>query len=120
MANVSIELDAVALREATNQAIMGVLTPQIREELIRKAIVQLLAPSPNSWENKITQLEAAFEQAVYKYAHEVCRDMVNNDLEIKAKIRDLIRQTADKILNADLGKMADRMADAFVASCRRD
>jgi hypothetical protein len=46
--------------------------------------------------------------------------MVSENQEIKAKMEDLLRKTADKVLSADKEKLAERMASAFVASIRGD
>jgi hypothetical protein len=36
------------------------------------------------------------------------------------KVQQLLRSTADKVLSADMDKLADRMATAFTESMRKD
>ena len=120
MSNMTFELDPTALREATVQAIMGVLTPETRERILQNAVSELLKPSINSWENKKSPLEQAFDRSVSSIAHEEARRMIGEDAVIRERIKALLRTTADKVLGADVDKLAERMADAFVSSMRKD
>jgi hypothetical protein len=117
---IKLQLDPVAMREATSQAIMGILTPEIRATIIQQAISALLAPSTNSWERGKTPIEAAFTQAVMQIANQSALTLVKDDIAVRNKLDDLLRETANKILNADREKLATRMADAFISSIRRD
>jgi hypothetical protein len=120
MTTIQIQLDPVALREATAQAIMGTLTPEVRGQIIQKAISALLAPSTNSWDKKKSPIELAFEQAITQLARDEAKRMIAEDEPTRLKVQELLRTTADKVLNADADKLAQRMADAFVDSIRRD
>ena len=102
------------------QAIMGVLTPETRERILQNAISALLKPSINSWENRKSPLELAFDRAVNSVAHEEARRMIEEDAVIRDRVKALLRMTADKVLGADVDKLAERMADAFVSSMRKD
>jgi hypothetical protein len=46
--------------------------------------------------------------------------LVQEDESMKTKLQQLLRDTADKVLAADTEKLSERMADAFVASMRKD
>lgn len=118
--SLTVSLDPVALREATTQAIMGVLTPEIRERLIRESISALLAPSTNSWDRGASPLQEAFNRAVTNVANQMAREWIEADETIKAKIRTLMTEAAQKMLSVDTDKLAERMADAFVHSLRSD
>ena len=118
MSSVNIQLDPVALREATTQALMGVLTPEVREEILRKAIVSLLNPGTNSWDRGKSPIEQAFDNAVTQIAREEAIRMVKEDPALQANVQSLLRKTADLMLNTDQDKLAQRMADAFLESIR--
>lgn len=118
MATMTLELDPVALREATAQAIMGTLTPELREQMLRQSISKILSPSTDSWNRGKSPLEEAFEQATTQVAREIVKDMVAQDQAFMAQLRDLIRKVADKVLGCDVDKLAERMADAFTSSLR--
>jgi hypothetical protein len=119
-ANLQINLDPVALREATAQAIMGVLTTEVREQIIRQAVSAILQPSTDSWNRGKSPLQDAFESAILGLARDEARRLIAEDPDIGGKIKTLLREVADKVISADQDKMATKMADAFVASLKRD
>lgn len=120
MSSIQLQLDGDALREATVQAMLGVLTPEAKAKLMENAIMALLTPSTNSWDKKKSPIELAFDQAIVDIARKEAKQLVENDAEIRTKINSLMRSTADKILNTDQEKLAIRMADAFVDSIKQD
>lgn len=120
MSTVQIQLDPIAMREATAQAIMGILTPEVRAEIIRTAISALLKPSTASWDKNKSPIETAFEQAVNHVAREEALKLVKEDAGIRVKLQELLKQTAEQVLGTDIDKLAVRMAEALVSSLRRD
>jgi hypothetical protein len=120
MSKITLDLDADALREATVQAMLGVLTPEVREKVLEQAIRALMVPSSNSWEKGKSPIEVAFERAVDDLAVKEAQRLVAEDSVLAERIRALLRQTADKVLDSDPEKLASKMANAFVDSMRRD
>ena len=88
--------------------------------MLESAINSLLTPSTNSWDRKKSPIEFAFEQAVDKVAREEAVRLVSEDEALRSRMKELLRTTADKVLNADLDKLAERMANSFVESLKRD
>jgi glycosyltransferase A (GT-A) superfamily protein (DUF2064 family) len=120
MSNLTLQLDSDALREATVQAIIGVLTPEVKANVLENAVQAILKPSTNSWEKNKSPLELAFERAVEQVANAEAKRMIEEDGAIRERIKELLRATADKVLNADPDKLAQRMANAFADSMRRN
>jgi agmatine/peptidylarginine deiminase len=120
MSNLTLQLEGDALREAIAQSILGQLTPEAQQALLDQAIQAILKPSTNSWDKGMSPLERAFASAVERVAQQEAVRLVTENQEIKAKMEELLRQTADKVLAADTEVLAERMANAFVASMRRD
>ena len=120
MSNLTLQLDGDALREATVQAMLGVLTPEVKAEMLKSAVQAILKPSTNSWDKTKSPLELAFERAVEQVANAEAKRMIEEDGAIRERVKELLRTTADKVLNAGPDKLAQRMADAFAASMRRD
>lgn len=120
MSTISLNLDGDALREATVQAMLGVLTPEVKAKVLESAISALLKPSTNSWDNKKSPIELAFEGAVLNVARQEAQRLVAEDSPLRERMQSLLRDTADRVLNADTDKLAERMADAFAASMRKD
>lgn len=118
MTNLTIQLDADALRAATVQAIAGVLTPETKEKILQNAVAAVLTPSTNSWERGVSPLETALQGAVLQIAREEAVRIVNEDKELAGKIKGLIALAALKMVESDSDKLAQKMADAFVHSFR--
>lgn len=120
MSNLTLQLDGDALREATVQAMLGVLTQDVKNKMLENAIQNLLAPSTDTWSRNKSPLEIAFNDAVIQLARIETKRMIEEDSVMRERIKELMRVMVDKILCADMDKLAERMADAFVASMRRD
>lgn len=120
MSSLTLQLDNDALREATAQALIGVLTPEVKAKIMQDAIQAVLKPSTDSWNRGKSPLDMAFEGAVRDLAHQEAKRLVAEDPVLSVKIKELMRATADKVLNSDQDKLAERMADAFCSSMRRD
>lgn len=120
MAEIRLDLDPVVLREATSQAIMGTLTAELRAQVIQASISNLLNARTGSYGSGSSLLQQAFDSAVIDVARTIAKEMVASDPTIKAQVGKLLRDTADKVLSADPEKLAAKMADAFVASCRKE
>lgn len=120
MSAITINLDPVALREATTQAIMGTLTPEVRADIIQKAISALLTPSTDSWDRNRSPIQKAFDDAVAKIAREVASEHVKADAALMLRIKELVRAASDKMFSMDQDKLAQRMADAFCDSIRKE
>lgn len=120
MSSVTLHLESDALREATSQAILGLLTPEMRVKLVDDAIRSLLAPSKNSWDKGKSPLEEAFERAVHAAARDVAQAHIAADAQIRAKLEALVADVARRVLNQDVEKMSEKMANAFVESIVRE
>jgi hypothetical protein len=120
VSNLTLQLEGDALREAIAQSILGQLTPETQRKLLDKAIQAILTPSTHSWDRGQSPLQKAFENAVVIVARREAERLVSEDEEMKAKMEDLLRKTADRVLSTDTEKLAEKMASAFVASMQRD
>jgi len=120
MSSLSIQLDPVALREATAQAIMGILTPEVRERLLRESVTQLLAPSTNSWDRGKSPIQQAFDNAVQQIANEIARDVVRNDPAITSKIRELLTKAFEKAVSVKEDVLVDKMVFALAGAWEKN
>ena len=127
MSSLTLQFDVESLREATAQAMLGVLTAEVKEKILEQAVRELLKPSTDGWnKNKsphsalVVRVEIAFNKALEQLAQNEAKRMIKSDAEIRDRVQSLMRTTADKVLGADQEKLAQRMADAFVSSMRRD
>jgi hypothetical protein len=118
MNTLNIQLDGDAIREATVQAIIGVLTPDVKEKILRQSVDNLLKPSTNSWDNKKSLIELAFEQAINKIARDEAIKMIEEDEITREKVKNLLRKSADIVLGITPEDFASKLAEAFLSSIR--
>lgn len=114
----SVSLPPDAVQQATTQALMGILSPEVKEQLLQKAINAILCEK-NSYRDKKTLLECAFEDAVAQVAREEAVKMVKDDEQIRSKLQAVLRDTADKVLSTSPEQLAEKMAASFISSIRR-
>ena len=119
MATVQIQLDGDALRDATMQAISGVLSPEVKAAMIENAIITILKPSTSSWDRGSSPIDLAFSRAVEAVAQEEANRMVTEDEQLRERLQKLLRDAADRILSVGVEKLVERMARSFVDSLRR-
>ena len=120
MSTLTVNLDPVAIREATSQAIMGLLTPELREKLIRDSIANLLNPSQNSWDRGKTPLQSAFNSAVEVVAQKIAAEYVAGNAEVVAKIRELMTAAMSKLVSVDAEKLTEKMGNAIAEAISRN
>lgn len=118
MASLTLELDPIALREATSQAIMGILTPELRAEMIQRAIASLLTASTDSWDKGKNPLQKAFDNAVERVAAQFAMETICKDEQVKAKLAELLIAAKEKLCVMDTDKLAEKMATAFISSLK--
>lgn len=100
-------------------AMMNALDQKAREELLQKALLYIITQrdDPHRYGQKQdSPLEQAFKFAVERIARDIIDDMVKNDESIRARIKALCAQAAEKLfINADeiSSAMARSMADAI-------
>lgn len=115
MSNITLTLDPIALREATSQAIMGILTPEMRQKMIEEAIKGVLTPPSSQYERNLpSPLQRAFDAATIEVARAIATDMVSKDERIAAKMRELVSAAVQRLTAIDTEKMTKLVVDAFV------
>lgn len=124
VAQVTLQLDEAAIREATVQALAGKLTPEAQAKMIEAGIRNVLTPDTSGYGSRRTPLEDAFRDAVTMRAREIAREVVVQDEALQAKLRELMADTIARMLtySDEQARTAfvSRLADAFVSTLRRD
>lgn len=117
---ISLSLDSEAMHEATKQAILGNLSPEVREQILQHAVDELLKPSTSSWNRGQSKIEEIFEAAVSRIACEEANKMMSENAEIRAKLQILMQKTAIKLLDAEPDKFSAALADAIHDALKRE
>jgi hypothetical protein len=120
MANLTLQLESDAMREAISQAILGTLTPEVQAEILNKAVQAVLAPSTNSWDRGKSPLERAFLNAIENVADIKAKELVEKDSEINDRVANLLRSAADKLFRLEDEKLSAVIANAFAQALTAD
>lgn len=112
-----IKLDPAELEQVTKQAILDVLSPETKAKILEQAVAAILLPSRGAWDKR-SPLEIAFETALMQSARDEAYRIVKEDSEMVAKMNGLLREAMQRVLQMDLEKLSQRMADAFVSSLK--
>lgn len=118
MSGITINFDHDALREATIQAISGVLTPEMKAQLIEKAVRSILTPSDESWNRGQSPIQRVFTEAVEEIARQEAMKIVSEDASIRERLNVLLRTTADRLFGMDAEKFSEKISSAVAASMR--
>lgn len=113
----SVTLPPDAVQQATAQALIGILSPEVKEQLLQKGINAVLCEK-NSYRDKKTPLQCAFEDAIAQVAREEAIKMVQDNEQIRSKIQAVLRDTADKVLSTSPEQLAEKMAASFISSIK--
>jgi hypothetical protein len=114
MADLTLKLDGEALQQATLQALVGQLTPEVREQLIASAVSKFIAtPTDTRYGAKAPMVEA-MERAMYEAMHQAARDLVAQDETIKPRLKKLLADTFERLVVSHPEQLTDVMASAFV------
>ena len=105
------------------KAIIDGLTPEQRTEMITTAIKQVLAKpvNQNSWGDKRSELQLAFDRAVTTVANNIATDMIKNDEAFKAQIKSLFVDVSEKLFSSERrDEMASNIAGVIEKALTRD
>lgn len=113
--DISLKEDAV--RPVIAKAILDSLTPEVRDELLRKSISGLLEPTQGSYGSKNPSiLENAFRQAAQWNAERIVRDVLAEDSPQSALFKQTVLAALDKAL-ADQS-LVEHIASAVVKALK--
>lgn len=118
---IDLKLDDGKLSAVVSAAIMSAITAENRDEIIGKAVRDLMEKKRGQYGTGQSELEAAFSRAVVSVATDVCREWMNRE-ENRKRIAAIIEEQLNKVLTApetepfaDLfGKwLAGRLKDSY-------
>lgn len=115
-----IKLTDEMLNGVISGAILQMLTPEVRTQLIGDAVKSLLEESSDRWGSK-SKIQEAFEHAAREVCHTVAREMLLDDPKVKAEMAAMLTAAWETMIqdrNAVINKLAHTLAKAFDPSER--
>lgn len=94
-----------ALRALVTDAIFKSIDEKKRDELLKAALSGLLEPKRDgySYENK-SQLQRAFDDAVYHVAREIVKEHVTTNAQWRAGIQKVVNAALDRVMADDTNR----------------
>lgn len=115
--------DSEALKNATVQALVGALSPELKEELIRKGVESLMLTPPArqgyGYSEPKSPLQEVFETAIRQFARDLAIDMVKGDANLQVKLKEALHGAAEKMFAAQYN-LADILGEAFTTALKKD
>jgi len=108
----SINLSDETLNAVIGQAILGQLTPEGRETILRDAVKSLLEKSPDRYGSGKSRLVDAFDQAAYTVCLGLAREFMATDETVKVEMKRLLSEAWVKMLE-DRDDVVRRLASAM-------
>jgi len=119
-------LEQDLMKAAVTKAIFDTLTPEKREELVAKAIANLLAtPEANSanyfGDKKKSELQSIFEQTARVVANEVVREKMTTDPAFRASVGEVFYKAVTIAFEGEnANQLAARIASQLVEGLKLD
>lgn len=108
-----IDLPEELVKKVASEAILNAITEDQRQTLIRDAVAYLLTPEDRGYGRRESPITLAFHDGVRSVAIRVAMDMFEKDETIKTKIRELLNEALEKVMNANRDKTVERLANAI-------
>jgi predicted NAD-dependent protein-ADP-ribosyltransferase YbiA (DUF1768 family) len=112
-----IKIESDAMQAIVSKAILEGIDENQRKAIMEQAVAALIAPRGGDTygRNKTTPLQDAFDAAVRNVVHEVARDAITDNAELREKVRALVVEAMAGALDKG-SKLRERVADAVANS----
>lgn len=111
-----LKLSDDQLKSLVSEAILNAINQEQRAILIKEAIQHLLQPKDGSGYHgqRMSPLQDSFNIAVQRVAHDICRDALENNADIKEQIRALVAESFRKALVDERSSTVERVTEGIV------
>lgn len=109
-----LDLTDQTMKEIVSEAILRAVDEKTRAELIRDAVVYLLAPDVRTGYRE-TPIQQAFHSAIRAVAFDTVKETIGKDSEVKAKVKQLLDEAWEKVLRNRDG-YTDKIAEAIASA----
>jgi len=109
-----LNVDENTLKGMVREAILATFTPEVRNDLVSKAVRDLLDEKPDGSNGRRdkSRLQLIFDSEVESFAYKAIREMFESDQTVKASVESLVKKAWQKVLSDEEG-IADSMAKAL-------
>jgi uncharacterized membrane-anchored protein YjiN (DUF445 family) len=100
-----IQFSEETMSRVLTQAILEGISEDEKSNIVAQAVVYLTKPQGNSYYDKKTPLQQAFESSMHTYVHKVVREFIEKDEAIKSMV--------DGELTKLLGQFGEKLRDDY-------
>lgn len=93
-----------ALKAIVVEALFKGIEEKKREELVKAALTSLLEEKSSNWGPRKSDLQRAFDEAIYSLARETVRDYVQKDERWNSELKKVIEAALNRVLANDSGR----------------
>lgn len=113
--SIELKLTDGQVRDAIGGALINLLTPERRDEILKHAVAQLLAPTKDSYGHaQPSPMSIIVADAVEKVARQVAKEWLDTQPDFRAKVEALLRDAVERTLVGDgREKIVNTMAEAL-------
>lgn len=114
--SIELKLTDGQVRDAIGGALLGLLTPERREEILKAAVADLfVAPRVNGFGDKgPSRIQSIVGAAVERVAEQIAKEWLDSQPDFRAKVENLLRDFVEKALTGDSReKIVNAMSDSL-------
>lgn len=116
----NIEIKDEQLHTLVSAAILQMLSPEKREELVAQGIANLLKGNTNSYDKR-SELERIFQQSLEHVTREIMRKLVAEDPVIMEKLTSVVTEGVNKVFaDSHRDKLVERVASVISENLWKD
>ncbi len=110
-----LKLDDKKLEEILVAAVLSQLDGEARDRIMREAVVYLMTPQSSGYAGSKAEspIQRAFRDAVNGVARTVAVEMLEQNEDVKTKLRTLLSDAAEKAFGEKRAEWVDRVASAI-------
>lgn len=108
-----LSLKDIDMKELVSKAIFDSLDEKKKEDLLKTALQNVLAPNSSLY-SRNSALQDAFNEAVRIKSREILLDKLEKDEGFKNEVNRLIADVMDKVFNKRREEVIDKMVEGFM------
>lgn len=109
-----LKIDEEQMNALVSKAVFEMIPPEAREQLLQRAVFDLITGSSKSAYGNKTKLQELFEQAVFTTARKLIEEHLTNSPVFEEKIRELFIECINRAFTGDnRDKLVNKLTNAL-------
>lgn len=115
-----IKMNSEAMQALISKAIIDQLTPEMKEDMIAKALAYLMEPKSNGYGKTESPITASFNSAAYDIMSKILREELEGNEQFKEHVKKMLGDIVAKLMRKDeeYDDMIGRIVDGIISGLR--